>query len=187
MIDASKLLTKNQKLSIRLMRSSPVGPIAIAADRIGLAILSIVTEADVPQLSNTDGEVAANNIADSALEQIAGYFSGALSDFALPLNLNQMTVFQKTVLEEAARIPFGEVMTYGEVALRIGKPNAARAVGGALAHNPIAIVIPCHRVVGSDGHLHGFSSPRGLATKAALLSHEGVLIENDMVKCSFIG
>ena len=71
--------------------------------------------------------------------------------------------------------------TYGQVAIGIGRPQAARAVGGALAHNPIGIIIPCHRVIAHDGRLRGFSSPHGIRTKAVLLEHEGILIEGERV------
>ena len=71
------------------------------------------------------------------------------------------------------RIPFGNVCSYGELATVVGKPGAARAVGQALGANPIALIVPCHRIIGYDGHLHGFSAPNGLQTKAWLLRLEG--------------
>ena len=101
--------------------------------------------------------------------------------FDLPLDLDGQSSIQKKALQECAKIPFGKTITYGELAGRAGNPKAARAAGGAMANNPIALVIPCHRVVGSDHGLHGFSSPGGLGTKAILLRHEGIMFKGEMV------
>ena len=117
-----------------------------------------------------------------AIRQVEEYFKGKRSKFDLPLDLAGQTPFRTKVLRECARIPFGRVLTYGELAGKAGSPKASRAAGGAMAHNPIALIIPCHRVVGSDKGLHGFSSPGGLKTKAILLSHEGVAVEHERVK-----
>ncbi len=89
--------------------------------------------------------------------------------------------FQRDVLQLTAEIPFGEVRTYGELAQQLGKLGASRAVGTALARNPMALVIPCHRVIGSDRKLHGFAAPNGIKTKAWLLELEGHEIKNDRV------
>ena len=120
-------------------------------------------------------------IADQALDQISAYVFGRLRAFTIPLDLRLATKFQKKVLDVTAHIPFGRVLTYGGVAERIGKPKAARAVGGALGRNPIGIVVPCHRVVAHNGHLHGFSSHDGIGMKAKLLRHEGVQVSMDKV------
>ena len=108
------------------------------------------------------------------LEKLGAYLRGEsrLDDMAIDTCL--MSPFQKRVLLELRKVPAGSVVTYGELAHRIGKPGAARAVGGALARNPIPLVLPCHRVIASDGGLGGFSSPDGVATKARLLALEGV-------------
>jgi methylated-DNA-[protein]-cysteine S-methyltransferase len=98
------------------------------------------------------------------------------------LDLTGQTPFRARVLHECAKIQFGQVLTYGELADKAGNPKAPRAAGGAMANNPIALIIPCHRVVGSDKGLHGFSSPGGLKTKAILLSHEGVAVENERIR-----
>lgn len=91
---------------------------------------------------------------------------------ALELDLRKLSPFAESVYREAQRIPRGEVRTYGELASAVGRPSAARAVGSAMAHNPFVVVVPCHRVVGGRGDLHGFSAPGGLRTKAALLAME---------------
>ena len=180
MINLNKLMAHNRELSIRLLRASPVG------GSKGLVRLSLLAEDDVPLITVKDGGTHANRLVDAALLQLDAYFSKKLKAFSLQLDLRDISDFQQKVLQETVRIPFGEVITYGEIALCIGKPDAARAVGGALARNPIAIVIPCHRVVGFNGYLRGFSSPHGLATKEKLLSHEGIRVENGRVKNSFL-
>ncbi len=103
--------------------------------------------------------------------QLADYVAGKRADFDLPLDLGRVPPFQRQVLMAALAIPRGQVATYGEIARRIGRPRASRAVGQALGHNPIPIVIPCHRVVGSDGSLRGYTG--GLHYKEFLLRLEG--------------
>lgn len=102
-------------------------------------------------------------------QQLAEYFAGDRKDFDLPLHLTG-TEFQVQVLEELQRIPYGQTTSYGDIAQRIGRPKAMRAVGAANGRNPIPIVIPCHRVIGSSGDLTGFGG--GLDTKEALLRLE---------------
>jgi methylated-DNA-[protein]-cysteine S-methyltransferase len=105
----------------------------------------------------------------AARQQLQEYFAGERKDFDLPLRLTG-TEFQIQVLEELQRIPYGETSSYGEIAVRIGRPRATRAVGAANGRNPIPIIIPCHRVIGSSGDLTGFGG--GLDTKEALLRLE---------------
>ena len=110
---------------------------------------------------------------EEATQQVGEYLSGERGAFELPVDISSMTPFQQTVLDEVAKVPRGEVVTYGELAKRIGKPHAARAVGQALGSNPVPIVVPCHRVIASDGSLGGYSGRRGVETKATLLTLEG--------------
>lgn len=105
----------------------------------------------------------------AAREQLAAYFAGRRRGFDLPL-APEGTPFQRMVWQELLRIPPGETITYGELALRIGSPSASRAVGLANGRNPIAIVVPCHRVIGANGKLTGYAG--GLARKQALLALE---------------
>ena len=106
---------------------------------------------------------------DEVKKQLDGYFAGRRQRFDLPLSPTG-TAFQRQVLEALQAIPYGETRSYKEVADAIGKPRAVRAVGAANARNPIPIIIPCHRVIGSDGSLTGFGG--GLAAKRALLALE---------------
>ena len=108
------------------------------------------------------------------LTHLQAYFAGKRRTFPLPIAWETLPRFKRRVLQAVAAIPYGETRTYGQIAAAAGSPGAARAVGGAVAHNPMPIVIPCHRVVGHDGSLHGFSGPGGLTTKARLLQLEGV-------------
>ncbi|MEJ2640660.1 MAG: methylated-DNA--[protein]-cysteine S-methyltransferase [Desulfosarcinaceae bacterium] len=102
-------------------------------------------------------------------QQLTAYFNGELQQFDLPL-APKGTVFQLSVWEALKQIPYGELASYGEIAAAIGNPKAVRAVGGANARNPIPIIIPCHRVIGSDGSLTGFGG--GLTTKQRLIDLE---------------
>ena len=106
---------------------------------------------------------------EDARIQLAEYFSGERKEFELPLSLSG-TEFQVSVLDALQQIPYGETASYGDVAKRIGRPKAVRAVGAANGRNPIPIIVPCHRVIGSSGDLTGFGG--GLDTKEALLRLE---------------
>ena len=111
---------------------------------------------------------------DDVRRELDEYFEGTRRDFDLPVDLTPLPDFQRAVLEELVRVPYGGVDTYGGLAQRIGKPRAARAVGGALNRNPIPIVVPCHRIVGASGNLVGYAG--GLERKQALLGLEGALL-----------
>lgn len=110
---------------------------------------------------------------EPAARQIREYVAGARTGFDLTFDLSWMTPFRRHVLEACARIPRGQVASYGELARRVGSPRASRAVGNTMRTNPLPIVIPCHRVVGSDGKLTGFGG--GLDLKRRLLELEGAL------------
>jgi methylated-DNA-[protein]-cysteine S-methyltransferase len=107
-----------------------------------------------------------------AREQLTAYFAGTLTDFALPLSLDG-TPFQQKVWEELKKIPYGVTISYGELARRIGDPNASRAVGLANGRNPVSIIVPCHRVIGANGKLTGYGG--GLPRKESLLSFEAAV------------
>ncbi len=107
------------------------------------------------------------------LAQIVEYLDGRRRTFELPIDWTVIAPFQGQALRETFAIPYGQTATYAEIAGRIGRPRAARAVGRAQATNPMPLVIPCHRVLGTDGKLHGYGAGEGLETKAWLLSLEG--------------
>ena len=112
-----------------------------------------------------------NDIIREAKKQLFEYFERKRTDFHLPLHLNG-TPFQQAVWKVLEMIPYGTVLSYKEVAMRIGKPSACRAVGGAVGRNPMLIVLPCHRVIGTDGSLTGFSAETGIDLKKKLLLFE---------------
>lgn len=112
------------------------------------------------------------------MDQFSQYFAGQRASFDLPVDLSTVTPFRQAVLESVAAIPWGEVRGYGEIAQAVGKPGAARAVGSTMAANPVSIIVPCHRVIRSDGMPgeYGYRSlgPCGAAMKRAMLAAEGI-------------
>ena len=149
--------------------ASPVGRLTLVASESGL--VAVLWETDTSRRVPLHGLVEHNDqsILVETERQITEYFARKRSTFDLPLDIRG-TAFQKEVWCALQQIPFGETLTYGEIAKHIGKPTATRAVGAANGRNPISIVIPCHRVIGSSGSLTGFAG--GLAAKAHLLNLE---------------
>ena len=111
-----------------------------------------------------------------AAEQIWEYLAGTRRKFTIAIDWSLMRPFQQGVLKITYEIPYGETRTYGDIAHQIGNPHAARAVGRAQATNPMPLVIPCHRVIGRDGKLHGYGAGEGLPTKEWLLRLEGAVM-----------
>ncbi|NNG04911.1 MAG: methylated-DNA--[protein]-cysteine S-methyltransferase [Inquilinus sp.] len=146
---------------------SPIGRLLLAGDEDGIRLISFPTGSRTRAAE--PGWVADAAPFGEAVRQLAAYFAGALHDFDLPLAPSG-TPFQMAVWRELRRIPYGETISYGELARRIGRPAASRAVGAANGANPLPIVVPCHRVIGNTGRLTGFGG--GLDTKAALLALE---------------
>lgn len=106
--------------------------------------------------------------------RLVRYFAGERVDLSAPMEFPSVSEFRRRVWEVTAQVPYGKVVTYGGVATRAGRPGAARAVGQAMAHNPLPLVVPCHRVVAANGGLGGFSAEGGLQLKRRLLGLEGV-------------
>jgi len=147
----------------RLFYTSPCGNLHLLIELEEDTIMGICfCAAQQPSVPESDLEKA-------VISQLNDYFTGKLSEFDLPFFATG-TVFQLLVWEELMKIPYGETISYGELAKRIGKPKAVRAVGSALHRNPVPILIPCHRVVGAKGQLTGFAG--GLDIKQALLELE---------------
>jgi methylated-DNA-[protein]-cysteine S-methyltransferase len=146
---------------------SPVGPLTLVATDGQLSGLYMDEQRHRP-LEDLFGPRDDTQSAD-AIKQLAAYFDGELKDFDLLLNM-EGTDFQRRVWTELTKIPYGETTTYGELAERMGRPTAARAVGLANGKNPISIIVPCHRVIGSTGNLTGYGG--GLPRKRYLLSFE---------------
>lgn len=153
---------------------SPLGNICIEATGIGIKKMSFSETKIKSQF------IISNHITIQAQQQLSAYFSKSLITFSVPLDL-QGTDFQKKVWEALLQIPFGKLATYSDIAKQINQPKAPRAVGQAVNKNPIAIVIPCHRVIGKNQHLTGFAA--GIETKNALLHLENhIIINNRLTK-----
>jgi len=151
-----------------------IGAICITASIRGVLKVDLTGKAYNPKaVIREESSSQALQNATMALEQILEYLNGKRLFFNLPIDWSFVTPFQRQVLEITQFIPFGESLTYGQIAVRLGKPNASRAVGGALGRNPMPIIIPCHRVVGANGNLTGFSAAEGILTKQWLLELEG--------------
>jgi methylated-DNA-[protein]-cysteine S-methyltransferase len=149
--------------------ASPVGELTLVASDRG--IVAILWENDLPDRVKLGAvqEDAGHPVLLAAEAQLGEYFAGTRTRFDLPLDFRG-TDFQKSVWGALLAIPFGETRSYGEIAMKLGRPTASRAVGAANGRNPISIVAPCHRVIGSTGKLTGFAG--GLEAKAYLLGLE---------------
>ena len=150
---------------------SPVEPLLLAADDHGLHLIEFHTPRH-PMARLAAWAEGSNPILEATRTQLEEYFSGSRKEFDLPL-APAGTEFQKQVWHMLATIPYGQTISYAQLAQRVGKPTAMRAVGAANGRNPLPIVLPCHRVIGADGSLTGFGG--GLATKQFLLQLEGAL------------
>ena len=173
-------MDKNTPLFIGVLRNSPLGDLWAANTGDGLAAIEwSQDEADFgtyltkrfKRPAQPDPEKVA-----SALQQLDEYLRGARKAFDLPIDWSLLRPFQRQVLQIVFAIPYGSTRTYGDIAHEIGNPKAARAVGRANATNPMPLVIPCHRVIGSDGKLTGYGGGEGLPTKEWLLQMEGAVL-----------
>ncbi len=157
---------------------SPVGRLFVAASERGLASISFDPEPEqqLERLARFAGPrvLRSPRNVDGARRELDQYFSGRRQAFDLALDLRALPPFTVSVLQELARVPYGETTTYGALASRVGRPRAARAVGTVMNRNRIPIVLPCHRVVGSGGDLVGYAG--GLDRKITLLQLEGATL-----------
>jgi methylated-DNA-[protein]-cysteine S-methyltransferase len=150
---------------------SPIGRLLLQTDGASLTGLYMdVPGRPFPGMNDAEENANAGPLPEAA-RQLQEYFAGNRRDFDLPLRLSG-TEFQQRVWRALTEIPYGETWSYGELAKRIGNPNASRAVGLANGRNPIAILVPCHRVIGADGSLTGYGG--GVSRKQWLLAHEGL-------------
>lgn len=140
--------------------STPIRPLRIDEADGAIIAVNFVTDELCPP---------STPLLEEAVRQLNAYFDGTLQAFDLPIRL-EGTAFRRSCWQALQTIPYGETISYGEQARRIGRPKAVRAVGGANHHNPISIIVPCHRVIGADGSLTGYGG--GMDVKAWLLAHE---------------
>ena len=156
---------------------SPIGPITLTASEAGLQSVWIQkTDKNRPALEGLTYDPA---FLREASAQLSAYFNGELQCFELAIDARGGTAFQQQVWQALTAIPFGQTASYSDIARQISAPKAVRAVGAANGRNPIAIVVPCHRVVGADGSLTGYAG--GLDNKRWLLAHEARFSQGDLL------
>jgi methylated-DNA-[protein]-cysteine S-methyltransferase len=157
---------------------SPIGSLLVATSPRGLCRISYDAdpEWEVEQLAGAFGlrVLRSPKPIDAARRELDEYFEGKRHSFDLPVDVALLADFNRRVLRELARVPYGEVVTYGELAARAARPRAARAVGMVMNRNPLPIVLPCHRVIGANGKLTGYAG--GLERKETLLRLEGAIL-----------
>ena len=173
-------MAKHSPFHLGLLRHTPLGDLWVAVSENGLVAIEWVDEDPAidayltrrfkrPSLLDADK-------ASVPLRQLDEYLRGRRKAFTFPIDWGLLRPFQREVLQIVYAIPYGETRSYGEIAHQMGRPHAARAVGRANATNPMPLVIPCHRVIGMDGKLHGYGGGEGLKTKEWLLRMEGAVM-----------
>ena len=155
-----------------VLENTPLGPLAVSVTRNGVRRVGYVQQ-DMIEESHWDP--ASDTTLALALRQLREYLEGRRKGFDLPLDFSGATTFQRRIFERLMHIPYGRIVSYGDIADELGDPGAARAVGQAVGANPLPIVVPCHRVVRSDGKLGGYSG--GQHRKVTLLGIEGVDVD----------
>jgi methylated-DNA-[protein]-cysteine S-methyltransferase len=150
---------------------SPIGRLELTSDGDSVTGLSIERAGTLPHDAMPEH---GNAVLRLAAEQLAEYFSGQRRSFELPVKLVG-TPFQQAVWERLRGLAWGEVTSYGSIGIATGRATAGRAVGGAVGANPIPVIVPCHRILASDGRITGYSGGNGIPTKAWLLDHEGIV------------
>lgn len=148
---------------------APFGAMTVVASDIGVRYVMFENDAHPKPVAGLDIHARSHPVLDASLAQLGEYFNGSRVQFDLPLDLVG-TAFQVDAWKSLARISFGTTASYGEQAASIGRPTAVRAIGGANGRNPVAVVLPCHRVIGANGSLTGFGG--GIEVKRWLLQHE---------------
>jgi methylated-DNA-[protein]-cysteine S-methyltransferase len=155
---------------------APFGVITVVGSDLGIRYVMFDNYAHPKPLERLRiSETAIHDSVNNAITQLDEYFDGSRRNFDLPLDL-QGTEFQVAAWNALAEIPYGHTASYGQQAASIGRPRAVRAIGGANGRNPVAIVLPCHRIVGADGSLTGFGG--GIEVKKWLLDHEQTVLHS---------
>ncbi len=166
-------MTARTQLATKLhaVVEAPIGPLTLIAEDGQLTGVHMQLQRHLPDPATFGEQVVAadDDVLAAAAAQLQAYFAGELTSFDLPLSL-EGTGFQRTVWAGLRDIPYGETISYGELARRIGQPSASRAVGLANGKNPVSIVVPCHRVIGANGSMTGYGG--GLDRKRFLLALE---------------
>ena len=173
-------MNQNPSLYMGELKGTPLGNLWLAVSDLGLVAVEwsqsqAEFKAYLAKRFKQPVEHNPDKVRDASRE-LSEYLTGKRRQFTLPIDWSRMRPFQQAALRATFAIPCGETRTYGELAAQIGRPRAARAVGRAEATNPMPLVIPCHRVIGADGKLHGYGGGEGLPTKEWLLKMEGAVI-----------
>jgi methylated-DNA-[protein]-cysteine S-methyltransferase len=173
-------MAKDSPLYLGSLKNSPLGDLWIAVSENGLVAIEwddskSAFDAYLTKRLKRPARLDPDKTSAS-LRQLDEYLRGARKAFTFPIDWDLLRPFQCEVLKLVYAIPYGETSTYGEIARQMGREHAARAVGRANATNPMPLVIPCHRVIGMDGKLHGYGGGEGLKTKEWLLKMEGTFI-----------
>ncbi|MHA6668811.1 methylated-DNA--[protein]-cysteine S-methyltransferase [Homoserinimonas sp. A447] len=150
---------------------SPIGRLELTSDGKSITSLTIERKGHLP-LEELDEN--SNGVLDRAVKQLSQYFAGKRHTFALP-TAPRGTEFQRQIWSGLTEVPWGEATTYGQLGAATGRATAGRAVGGAVGANPLPIIVPCHRVLASNGKITGYSGGNGVPTKVWLLDHEGIV------------
>ena len=168
-----------EPIHLGVLNETPLGDFRLAASDLGLVAIewadsqleldAFLARLKRPLLQNQ------KKLAPYAKE-LREYLDGKRTAFTIPIDWTHFTPFQREALQAVFRIPYGEIRTYLDIAREIGRPHAYRAMGAANAMNPMPIVVPCHRVLGTDGKLHGYGGGTGLPTKEWLLKLEGAVM-----------
>lgn len=169
-------------MQILEIKKTPLGTITLAGGPAGMNCISYgdivayqikypkLTAGPQDKINSPSHEIT--SMLEKCAEEIYAYLMGDLRDFSSPIDWSGMTPFQVAVRKACLAIPYGKTITYKELARNAGFPKAIRAAGGANASNPLPLLIPCHRVIGSDGTMHGYGGPKGIETKTWLLELE---------------
>ncbi len=165
---------KGSSTSATTSSSRPVGELFLASTERGLCRISYTVEGQDEVVARIFGARVLRSPLDAVRRELDEYFEGRRRDFDLAIDL-RVAPFHEAVLHELARVPYGQVDTYGHLAKLVGSPKAARAVGTVMNRNPIPIVLPCHRIIGANGSLTGYGG--GLDVKRRLLELEGATLE----------
>ncbi|WP_423917701.1 methylated-DNA--[protein]-cysteine S-methyltransferase [Frigoribacterium sp. 2-23] len=150
---------------------SPLGRIEVVSRHDAIVALAVERDHHLP---HDDRDETPDELVHAARRQLQDYFAGVRREFELPLRL-EGTPFQRSVWAALQQLAFGRSTTYGLIAAAIGRPQAGRAVGGAIAANPLPLLVPCHRVLGRTGGVTGYTIGSGIPTKQWLLGHEGIV------------
>lgn len=160
------------EVAARRVVNSPIGLLSIAASEKGVCSIDFLSPRS--KLKDFTQSEKAEKFVDLACKELEEYFDNKLTKFSVPTDLSG-TDFQLKVWQQIANIRFGKTLSYGSIAKAIRNASASRAVGGAVGANPVPIIIPCHRVMGSTGKLTGYSGGNGISTKKKLLEIEGIV------------